>query len=140
MRITLRWSLGAILATCGCVSVQTTMLPTAPANYQVFPPEAVHVLLAEDEKPEDCVRVAILHGTGSSTFTDESGMLNGLRKKAGELGANALQLAGMEEPSSGEVIANALLGGLADGQRRSVALASYCPSLIPGSGKVIALH
>ena len=115
----------------GCVRVQTTMLPGAPTATRVFQPAAVHVLMADDEEPEDCVRVAILHGSGSSSFTDESGMLNGLRKKAGELGANALQLEGMKEPSSGERIANALIGGIGDGQRRSEALALYCPSLIP---------
>ena len=115
----------------GCVRVQTTMLPGAPTDYRVFRSEAVHVLLADDEDPEDCVRVAVLHGSGSSSFTDESGMLNKLRQKAGELGANALRLEGMREPSSGERIANALIGGFNDGQRRSEALALYCPSLIP---------
>ena len=115
----------------GCVKVQTTLLPGAPTDYRVFRPEAVHVLLADDEEPEDCVRVAILHGSGSSSFTNESGMLDGLREKAGALGANALQLEGMEEPSSSERIANLRIGGFGDGQRRSEALALYCPSLIP---------
>ena len=122
---------GMALLAMGCVRVQTTMLPGAVQATRVFQPYAVHVLLADDEEPEDCARVAVLHGSGSSSFTDESGMLSKLRQKAGELGANALRLEGMREPSSGERIANALIGGFNDGQRRSEALALYCPSLIP---------
>jgi len=115
----------------GCVRVQTTMLPGAVQTTRVFESYAVHVLFADDEEPEDCARVAVLHGSGSSSFTDESGMLNKLREEAGRLGANVLRLEGMREPGSGERLANALLGGFNDGQRRSEALALYCPSLIP---------
>lgn len=120
-----------VVLVAGCVRVQTTMLPGAVQTTRVFEPYAVHVLLADDEEPEDCARVAVLHGSGSSSFTDESGMLNKLREEAGKLGANALRLEGMREPGSGERIANALLTGFNDGQRRSEALALYCPSLIP---------
>ena len=49
-------------------------------------------------------------------------MLNKWRQTTGELGTNALRLDGMREPSSGERIASALIGGSNDGQRWSEGL------------------
>ena len=58
--------------------------------------------LADDEVPESCQRVAILHGPGSRGWTNETDMLNKPREKAGSPGANAVHLRTMEDAGTGE--------------------------------------
>jgi hypothetical protein len=55
-------------------------------------------------------RLALIEATGSGEFTDQSGMLKAMRKKAGELGANAILLPKIEEPGAGAKVAAAFLG------------------------------
>jgi len=54
-------------------------------------------------------------------------MIDKLRKEAARLGANAIILMGIKEPGAGEKLVNALVGGLADGQRRAEAIAIRIP-------------
>ena len=54
-------------------------------------------------------------------------MIDKIREEAGKLGANAIILQKMEEPSTGRKVASALLGTSAD--RKGQAIAIYAPSL-----------
>lgn len=107
----------------GCVSVSKSVL--MDRSNQPIPREEVTLLLATDSIPSSCERVALLHGSGPDGFTDEADMWNKLRQEAGKLGANAVQLLSMEDPSGGERFAAALFGTQAD--RDSDAVAYWCP-------------
>ncbi len=69
--------------------------------------------------------VALLNSKGESGSTSEAGMIKNQRKKAAELGANALVLTGFQEPKAGTKIVGALLGTGAE--RNGSALAIYVP-------------
>lgn len=120
----------AVLVTVltGCVTVSKSVLMDRSA--QPVPRDQVTLLLATDSVPSTCQRVAMLHGSGPDSFTDEGDMWNKLRDEAGKLGANAVQMQSMEDPGGGERFAAALFGTQAD--RDSEAVAYWCPE--PGTG------
>lgn len=112
-----------VLLLAACVSVNKSVLtpglaPVAPTDVQVF--------FESDSIPEH-TRVAILNAQGSQGFTNQGQMIDKLREEAAKLGANAIILMGINEPGAGEKLVNALVGGLADGQRRGEAIAILIP-------------
>lgn len=113
----------ASVAVSACVSVNKSMLDSS-FERQPLPPEEVQVFFADDELPEH-TRVAILHASGDSGMTDEAKMIDRLREEAGKVGANAIVLDDLREPSSGERAVNALFTGYAGGTRRGEALAIH---------------
>jgi len=68
--------------------------------------------------------MALLSSTGDSAFTSEETMWNSMRKKAGKLGANAIILDAMSEPSAGAKVAAAFLLGTG-AERKGKAIAIY---------------
>lgn len=115
------------LLAAGCVTVSKSVLMDRSAH--PVPQEDVYVYLANDEVPESCERVAILHASGSQDFTNEAQFYDKLREEAGELGANAVHLQTMEDAGTGERVVGALFGTGVD--RDSEALALWCPDRAP---------
>jgi hypothetical protein len=107
----------------GCVTVSKSVL--MDRSSMPVPEESVQVFLANDQIPESCERVAILHASGEEDWTDEGQMIDKLRSEAGKLGANALHLMTMEDPGTGERLVAALFDTEAD--RDADALALWCP-------------
>ena len=107
----------------GCVTVSKSVLLDRSA--QPVPGQEVQILLASDSVPASCDRVALLHGSGPDSFTDEGDMWNKLREEAGKLGANVVHLQSMEDPGGAERFASALFGTESD--RDSEAIALWCP-------------
>ena len=105
----------------GCVSVNKSVLDATFQDRPV-PTSQVRVFFADDEIP-DHVRVAILNATGDSGMTNQGQMIDKMREEAGKLGANAIILDDLREPTAGERAVNAFFGGTATGQRRGGALA-----------------
>jgi len=120
-----KWVVPAVMlllvSLAGCVSVNKSILDSS-FQTQPIPASEVRVFFADDELPEH-VRVAILNASGDSGFTNESQMIDKLREEAGKLGANAIVLEDLREPSAGERAVNAFFGGMATGQRKGGALA-----------------
>lgn len=117
--------LGITLLLTGCVSVSKTVLIDRSAS--PVPEAEVGVFLAQDSVPASCERVALLHASGPEDLTDEGDMWNKLREESGKLGANAVQIRTMEDPSTGERILSGLFGTEAD--RDSDAIALWCPDV-----------
>lgn len=113
----------AVLAISGCVSVNKSVLMT---GLDPVPMNEVQVYFDGDEIP-DHSRVAILHAAGSDGWTNPSQMIDKLRKEAGKLGANAIVLLGIKEPTAGERLVNAILGQSTDGERTGEAIAILIP-------------
>lgn len=86
----------------------------------------VQVFFDGDEVPEHS-RVAILHAAGSEGWTNPSQMIDKLREEAGKLGANAIVLLGIKEPTFGERFVNAMATGSADAERKGEAIAILIP-------------
>ena len=105
-----------------CVSTNATRLGTGAARPPVSP-DHVAVYRTADQVPGRYEEVALLNASGESSWTNESKMMNSMKKKAGELGANAIILDAISEPSAGAKIAGAFLG--TGSQRKGKAIAIY---------------
>jgi len=115
----------APLALGACVSANATMLGPRQSRAPV-PEDQVHVFLPEDEVPATCERLAIINTSGDADVTTESQMIRAARRRAGKLGANAIQLRSTREPGTGTRIASAIgVPGVA-ANRRGEMLAFDC--------------
>ena len=116
--------LGVIAAvlTVACVSTQAVRLGSGPILPPVNP-DQVAIYRTADQVPRKYDEVALLSSSGDAAMTDEEKMYASMRKKAGELGANAIILENVSEPGTGSKVAHALLGTSAN--RKGKALAIY---------------
>lgn len=112
-----------LLLVAGCVTVSKSVLMDRSAT--PVPENGVYVFLETDSIPSSCQRVALLHASGAQDYTNEGQMINKLRSEAGKLGANAVQLRGMEDAGTGERVVSALFGTQSDRDADAVAL--WCP-------------
>ena len=118
MKRTLALLAFAFFTLSGCVTVSHSVLVE---GLPPVSPQDVTIYFAGEEVPEH-TRVAILAARGDDMFTTEGGMLNELREQAGELGANAIVLDEVAEPSGGAKIAGALTGFGAERRGRAIAI------------------
>ncbi len=58
----------------------------------------------------DYIEVALIHSQGEADATSEAQLIRSARKRAAKVGANGLVIDTVEEPGTGERIADALLG------------------------------
>lgn len=115
----------AVLLIGACVSVNKSVLSRSRIS-QPVPRDDVQVYFAGDSVPAH-ERIAILTGSGDDKMTNQSQLIDKLREEAGKLGANAIILSDVEEPSTGAKVAQAILGTSAN--RKGEAIAVYVPSL-----------
>ena len=118
--------IGLVLLVTACITVNKSVLSEAHRG-QPLPKERVHVYFADDTIPQH-ERVAILSAKGDETFSNESQMIDKMRAEAGKLGANAIILREMKDPSTGAKVAAAIFGTSAT--RKGEALAIYVPALV----------
>lgn len=112
-----------LLATVGCVTARATMLVPTGGLVPV-PADQVRIYLEPADVPASCREIALIETEGDASSTNRAEMIEAARRKAGSVGANALVLGEMEEPSTGRQVANAILGIRAD--RRSQMVAFLC--------------
>ena len=104
----------------GCITMETTTL--GPTDFPPVPSDQIWVFFSEDEIEYDYTRIALFHLEGDATWTQESKMIEKAKKRAGEMGANAIVLRDMHEPSDGAKIASEFLGTTADRRGAIVAV------------------
>lgn len=109
------------LFTAACVSTNTAILGNAPKRAPV-PADQVAIYRTAAQVPGKYEEVALLNSTGTSGWTSESGMLKSMRTKAGEIGANAIILDAISEPSAGAKVAAAALGVGAERKGKAIAI------------------
>ena len=107
----------------GCVATQAVKLGSAIQRPEIRWQD-VQVYRTADQVPGKYEEIALLSSTGESMWTTEEGMWNSMRKKAGKLGANAIILDAMSEPSAGAKVAS-MIFGVAGAQRKGKAIAIY---------------
>lgn len=114
-----------LLCICvSCVRTKETLIDPAAPKLPELEPESVRIVTDESElEGVEYTRVAMIEATGSGSFTDQSGMIEAMRKKAAKLGANAILLPSIDEPGSGAKVAAAIFG--TDTSRKGNAIAIF---------------
>jgi hypothetical protein len=107
-----------------CVSANATLLGPRQ-NRAPVPEEEVRVFLPEDSIPSTCERFALINTSGDADMTDESQMIRAAKRRAGRIGANAIQLRSTREPGTGTRIASAIIPGVT-ANRKGEMLAFHC--------------
>lgn len=124
MRITTLFACAMVLATSACTRTNAAVLGNAPAR-QPVPFEIVAIYRTANQVPGKYEEIGLLNSTGMSGWTSEKGMMTSMRKKAGQMGANAIILDAITEPSAGAKIAAAIIGVGAERKGRAVAVFIY---------------
>jgi hypothetical protein len=114
-----------VTAVAACVSTNATVLdPTIKLARTC--PDAVRLYTTPARVPSTYREVALLNSKGESNWSNEEQMMESMRKKAAELGANGIILDNIDEPSAlTKVIGHVAKTGT---QRKGKALAIYIPS------------
>ena len=117
------------LIVSGCITTKATLLdPTV--KYPSTDPSMVRIFTTEEELTKyEFLRVAIINSSGNTTWTNRAQMLESMRKKAGEMGANAILMPAIDEPSEGAKIAGAVFGTGASRQGEVIALRILGPKV-----------
>ena len=110
-----------LIVASGCVSTNATRLGDGLTRPPV-PSSSVAIYRMASQVPGRYEEVALLNSKGESGFTNEAGMFNSMRKKAGELGANAIILDALSEPSAAVKVASAFLGTGSERKGRAIAV------------------
>lgn len=121
---------GLLLTVVGCVPVNETILDRSRMSSPV-PPNRVHIYRQGDTVPP-YRRIAILDARGNSVSVRQGELVAHLRKEAGKLGANAIILEPVSNPSFGTQVASAMTG--TSSNRKEQAIAIFVPSLRGCSG------
>ncbi len=114
---------GAVLALglSGCVSTNSTILGTNSPGAPVAE-EHVAIYRTADQVPGKYREIALLNSTGESNWTNEHKMYESMKKEAGKLGANAVIVDALSEPSAGAKVAAAIFGVGAERKGRAIAI------------------
>jgi len=124
-------AVGFIIAQfAACVHTNTTVLDQSKIR-EAIDPEDVVIYTMASKVPGEYEEIALLNSKADSASTSEAQMFKSMRKKAARVGANAIILDAVSEPTVGAKIAAAVLFG-SGAERKGKALAVY---VIPGSKK-----
>lgn len=115
-------SLLLVLAAAACVSTNATMLNPTPQARAKVPPAQVRIYRTLDQVTGRYEEIALLNATGESNWTNEQGMLESMRKKAGDVGANAIVLDAIAEAGAGAKVAAAVFGTGTQRKGRAIAI------------------
>ena len=109
----------------GCVRTNTVPLGS-PTNYARVPAADVRVFMQDSDVPGPFVKIALINADAPIGFTDEKDMISKACMEAGKLGANAIILDSIVEPSAGAKIAGEVFGQVARRHGKIVAI-HYTP-------------
>jgi hypothetical protein len=111
------------LSLAACVHTSATLLSTAPRP--AVDPSAVVIYTSADKVPGKYDEVALIDSHGDDALTSYHSMLESMRKKAGQVGANGVILSSESDAGTGAKIAHALIGTSADRKGKAVAIYVY---------------
>lgn len=125
MKIRILWGSALLVTIVSCVSTNATVLDPSIKLARTCP-DAVRLFTTPGRVNSPYREVALLHSTGEAGWSDEEEMMESMRKKAAELGANGVILENIDEPSAlTKVIGAVAKTGTA---RKGKALAIYIPA------------
>jgi hypothetical protein len=91
-------------------------------------PDAVKIFTSPSKVTSEYQEIALLNSSGSTGFTTESGMMKSMRKKAADVGANAIIMGNIDEPGAGAKVAAAIFGVGGAAERKGKSVAIYVPA------------
>ena len=121
-------SLTFALTLSACVTTNASRLGTESAVRPLVLPQNVTLYRIAGQVPGKYEEIALLNSAGDSSFTNEAKMFESMKKKAGELGANAVILDAVSEPGAGAKVAAAIFGVSAQRKGKAIAIWMF-PSL-----------
>ena len=121
--------LAFLLISMACVSTNATMLNPSPVARAPVAADQVHIYRTAAQVTGRYEELALLNATGEASWTNEQAMLESMRKKAGELGANGIILDAVTEPGAGAKVAAAFLGVGAERKGKALAIFVFPDSL-----------
>jgi hypothetical protein len=110
----------AVVVLAGCINTNAVRLGE-PTQYPPVKPEEVQVFLKEEDVKGEFDKVAIINAEGNYTYATDEKMINAMKKKAAQYGANAIIIGEFKDPSTVEKIADAVIG--VGGEKRAKVLA-----------------
>jgi hypothetical protein len=115
----------AAVLLCACVSTNASLIDPSVRLARTCP-DGVKLYTTPDRVGQPYREIAVLNAKGESNWSDEDDMIESMRDKAAEVGANGIILSGIDEPSAlTKVIGQVAKTG---SQRKGKALAIYVPS------------
>jgi len=118
-------SLLVAVVVLGCVSTNAALIDPSVQLARTCS-DAIKLYTTPDRVGKPYREVAVLNAKGESNWSDEGDMINSMRDKAADVGANGIILNKIDEPSAlTKVIGEVARTG---SQRKGAALAIYVPS------------
>lgn len=114
--------LASVAVATACVSTNATLLNPTPVARPVVAPEQVRIYRTAEQVTGRYEEIALLNSTGESNWTNEQAMMESMRKKAGQLGANGVILDAINEAGAGAKVAAAVFGTGTQRKGRAVAI------------------
>ena len=109
----------AAAALGACTTTRAVMLDAGP--YAELNPAEVRVYLHEDDVPGEYERIALVTARSDASWADETDLIHAMRKRAAKLGADAIIVGELRDPTTLERVAEVLTDY--EAQRRGRALA-----------------
>lgn len=113
--------LSALLLFAACQPVRVTRVGSAPARPPVLT-DSVRVFYSRDAVPGRYEEIALLSTNAEWLTRGHEAMYAALRKKAGEIGANAVILSPVEEPTAVAKVASILISSPATLRGSAIAI------------------
>lgn len=110
-----------LCAASACVTTAVTRVGEQMAR-PIVPADQVVIYRTAAQVPGKYIEVALLNSAGPSLWTDEEKMFKNMRYEAGRIGANAIIMDAISEPSAGAKVAAALIGVSAERKGKAVAI------------------
>ncbi|HZG43571.1 MAG TPA: hypothetical protein VEY93_11445 [Longimicrobium sp.] len=117
----LRLSLIAALLLSACTTTSAVLLGGS-GTYPELNPAEVRVFLRERDVPDEYERIALVTARSDASWTDETDLIRAMRKRAAKLGANAIIIGDISDPTTLERVAEVLTDYEPQRRGRAVAI------------------
>jgi hypothetical protein len=112
---------GVTLAQTACATTAVTIVGQQMAR-PVVPAQEVRIYRTASQVPGKYEEIALLNSSAPTGWTNEESMFKSMRQEAGKIGANAIILDAITEPSAGAKVAGALIGIAAERKGKAIAI------------------
>lgn len=120
MKMRILLSLAAASVLSACTSTRAVLLG-GTGTYPELAPGEVRVFLHEENVPGEFERIALVTAESNASWTDETDLIRAMRRRAAKMGADAIIIGDLHDPTTLERVAEVLTDY--QPQRRGRALA-----------------
>ena len=105
-----------------CTTTTSAVLLGGSGTYPELNPAEVRVFLRERDVPAEYERIALVTAKSDASWADETGLIRAMRKRAAKLGANAIIIGDISDPTTLERVAEVLTDYEPQRRGRAVAI------------------